>query len=71
MGLAISRLVKMLFARKEMRILMVGLDAQRLSCNNFLLMGNSCPIVCFTGCSAFYTAILHNHQSCDWNSAIR
>jgi GTPase SAR1 family protein len=27
MGLAISRFVKMLFARKEMRILMVGLDA--------------------------------------------
>nr|POF02838.1 adp-ribosylation factor 1 [Quercus suber] len=27
MGLAISRLVKMLFAKKEMRILMVGLDA--------------------------------------------
>lgn len=27
MGMAISRLVKMLFARKEMRILMVGLDA--------------------------------------------
>ncbi|XP_050204630.1 ADP-ribosylation factor 1-like isoform X2 [Mercurialis annua] len=27
MGLAISRLIKQLFARKEMRILMVGLDA--------------------------------------------
>ena len=27
MGMAISRLVKMLFAKKEMRILMVGLDA--------------------------------------------
>lgn len=27
MGMAISRMVKMLFARKEMRILMVGLDA--------------------------------------------
>lgn len=27
MGQAISRLVKMLFAKKEMRILMVGLDA--------------------------------------------
>ncbi|KAL6010417.1 Auxin response factor 2A [Asimina triloba] len=27
MGLAISRLLKMLFARREMRILMVGLDA--------------------------------------------
>ncbi|KAF5463743.1 hypothetical protein F2P56_013884 [Juglans regia] len=27
MGLALSRFVKMLFARKEMRILMVGLDA--------------------------------------------
>lgn len=27
MGLAISRLLKMLFAKKEMRILMVGLDA--------------------------------------------
>ncbi|PKA47854.1 ADP-ribosylation factor 1 [Apostasia shenzhenica] len=27
MGLALSRLVKMLFARREMRILMVGLDA--------------------------------------------
>jgi len=27
MGMAISRLVKLLFARKEMRILMVGLDA--------------------------------------------
>ncbi|KAF9603468.1 hypothetical protein IFM89_036271 [Coptis chinensis] len=27
MGLAISRLVRMLFARREMRILMVGLDA--------------------------------------------
>ncbi|KAB2626508.1 ADP-ribosylation factor 2-like [Pyrus ussuriensis x Pyrus communis] len=27
MGMAISRLVKILFARKEMRILMVGLDA--------------------------------------------
>lgn len=27
MGLAISRLVRSLFARKEMRILMVGLDA--------------------------------------------
>ena len=27
MGMAISRLVRMLFAKKEMRILMVGLDA--------------------------------------------
>lgn len=27
MGLAISRMLKMLFAKKEMRILMVGLDA--------------------------------------------
>lgn len=27
MGSAISRMVKMLFTRKEMRILMVGLDA--------------------------------------------
>ncbi|PRQ38493.1 putative small GTPase superfamily, ARF/SAR type, P-loop containing nucleoside triphosphate hydrolase [Rosa chinensis] len=27
MGMAISRMVKMLFARKEMRTLMVGLDA--------------------------------------------
>lgn len=27
MGLAISRMVKMLFAKREMRILMVGLDA--------------------------------------------
>ncbi|KAK8954087.1 hypothetical protein KSP39_PZI002572 [Platanthera zijinensis] len=27
MGLALSRLVKMMFARQEMRILMVGLDA--------------------------------------------
>lgn len=27
MGSAISRMVKMLFAKKEMRILMVGLDA--------------------------------------------
>jgi ADP-ribosylation factor protein 1 len=27
MGMAISRLVMLLFARKEMRILMVGLDA--------------------------------------------
>lgn len=27
MGMAISRMLKMLFARKEMRILMVGLDA--------------------------------------------
>ena len=27
MGMAISRMVRMLFAKKEMRILMVGLDA--------------------------------------------
>lgn len=27
MGVTISRLVRMLFAKKEMRILMVGLDA--------------------------------------------
>ncbi|KAM4092744.1 hypothetical protein ACB094_06G063500 [Castanea mollissima] len=58
MGLAISRLVKMLFAKKEMRILMVGLDAAGKTTILYKLKLGEIVTTIPTIGTAFYSSVL-------------